>query len=317
MKRLFLALSAGLASCTYHSMESIKSTPAHKDSASIPADSSWTSTFDTHSLLVNHAFDSGRIVGAISDPSLDEVSGIAASYNTPGSLWVEEDSGNPNTISLLTSDGKLLGAVSLDRVTNRDWEDMSIAPGPTDGVHYIYLADIGDNDKKYDIKYIYRFPEPPATIGGSISIFDVMSFSFPDGIKNCEAMMIDPLTKDIYVISKESGKAVVYLASYPQPLNKNFVLTKIGSLPISKVTAADISPDGTEILIKNYVQVFYWKRNLNQTISFTLKQNPLLLPYQIEEQGESICFAKDASGFYTTSEMTSNAPPPIYFYKRN
>ncbi len=249
MKRLFLALSAGLASCTYHSMESIKSTPAHKDSASIPVDSSWTSMFDTHSLLVSHAFDSGNVGGAISDPSLDEVSGIAASYDTPGSLWVEEDSGNSNAISLLTSDGKLLGAASLDRVTNRDWEDMSIAPGPTDGVHYIYLADIGDNDKKYDIKYIYRFPEPPATIGGSISIFDVMSFSFPDGIKNCEAMMIDPLTKDIYVISKESGKAVVYLASYPQPLNKNFVLTKIGSLPISKVTAADISPDGTEILI--------------------------------------------------------------------
>jgi len=317
---LFFLSSILLASCSYDNIE-IASHHTAPDTTTTPADTSWVASFDTRLLSVNNGFDSASSIGPLGDPSLNEVSGIAASYGMPGALWVEEDSGNPSVISLLGSDGKYLGSMSLNKITDRDWEDMSSAPGPTDGLHYIYLADIGDNDKKYPTKYIYRFPEPPVSLGttpfqNSISTFDIISFSFPDGVKNAEAVMVDPSTKDIYVISKESDKAGVYIASYPQPIGKNFVLTKVGTLPFIKVTAADISPDGTEIVIKNYTQIYYWKRSLNQSISSVIRKAPLLLPYVPEPQGESFCFAADASGFYTTSEMTDSNMPPVYFYKR-
>jgi len=318
MKYSSLAILVTLSSCTYHNLE-IK---AHTTVPQTPNDTSWVSVFDPRTLTVRHAFDSGHIVGQIENQLLDEVSGIASSYTSPKSLWMEEDSGNPNVISLLSTDGKLLGDVSIEHIANRDWEDMSISNGPADGAHYIYLADIGDNDKTYETKYVYRFAEPTFSLNStpfhsSLGSFDIISFSFPDGIKNSEAIMIDPLTKDFYVISKESDNAVIYAARYPQPIHTNFILEKVGTLPISKVTAADISPDGTEILIKNYIQVFYWKRNPSQSISSTLHETPFTIPYQIEPKGESICFANDGSGFYTTSEKIDTPAPAIYFYKRN
>jgi hypothetical protein len=313
-----LLLLIAMARCTFHHLEVKPLTPIPQTAI----DTSWVSVFDPRTLKGSHVFDSGRVIGQIESQSLDEVSGMASSYATPKSFWMEEDSGNPNIISLLSTEGKLLGDISIEHVANRDWEDMSISSGPTDKVHYFYLADIGDNDKTYETKYVYRFVEPTVSSGSapfhnSLGSFDIISFYFPDGIKNSEAIMIDPLTKDFFVISKESDKAVIYAARYPQLITTRFILEKIGTLPISKVTAADISGDGTEILIKNYTQVFYWKRNAGQSISSTLHKTPFAIPYKIEQQGESICFASDGSGFYTASEKIDTSAVAIYFYKRN
>ena len=137
----------------------------------------------------------------------------------------------------------------------------------------------------------------------------------PDGIKNSEAVMIDPLTKDIFVVSKENV-AVVYQAKYPQDLTKVNTLKKIAVLPFTLVTAADISPDGKEILIKTYTQVFYWKKSGNESIAELLKKTPVSIPYLYETQGEAICFADDNSGFYTTTERAGTTQQFIYFYKR-
>jgi len=319
MKKISLVLLLiALSSCTYHNLEVKSLTPVPPT----VIDTSWVSVFDPRTLAVSHAFDSGHIVGQIENQLLDEVSGIASSYSSPKSLWMEEDSGNPNVISLLSGEGKFLGDVSIEHVANRDWEDMSISNGPIGGVHYIYLADIGDNNKTNETKYVYRFAESTFNLSStpfhnSLGSFDIISFSFPDGIKNSEAIMIDPLSKDFFVISKESDKAVIYAARYPQSITTSFTLEKVGTLPISKVTAADISQDGTEILIKNYTQVFYWKRSPGQSISSTLRQTPFAIPYQVEPKGESICFASDDVGFYTTSEKVDSNTPAIYYYKRN
>ena len=124
--------------------------------------------------------------------------------------------------------------------------------------------------------------------------------------------MIDPTTKDIYVVSKE-GQAVVYVARFPHETTKTFTITKVGALPISDVTAADISQDGKEILIKNYALILYWKKSENETITQLLQKTLQRAPHQPEQKGESICWAIDGSGYFTTSESSA---PPIYFYKR-
>ena len=124
--------------------------------------------------------------------------------------------------------------------------------------------------------------------------------------------MIDPATKDIYIVTKEN-QAVIYVARYPQDISKSFVMTKRGVLPISDVTSADISVDGKEIVIKNYALILYWKKSGNESITELLQKEPLRAPYQIEEKGAAICWAADGSGYYTTSELPAQ---PIYFYKR-
>ena len=51
----------------------------------------------------------------------------------------------------------------LNGYQNFDFEDISIGRGPVDGVEYLYVADIGNNDYDRPIITIYRFPEPDIT----------------------------------------------------------------------------------------------------------------------------------------------------------
>jgi len=123
------------------------------------------------------------------------------------------------------------------------------------------------------------------------------------------------LTKDIFVISKED-RATLYVARYPQSVTTTIRLTKVGELPIPTVTAADISQDGAEIILKNYQRIFYWKRTAGQSVEDIVKQTPVYLPYSPEPKGESVCWSNDGSGFFTTSEMIDDQPAVIYFHRR-
>ena len=63
-------------------------------------------------------------------------------------------------------------------------------------VPYLYLADIGDNDRKYEYKYIYRFAEPKS-VAGSILQFERMKFKLSDESRDSGAIIIDPLSTSI------------------------------------------------------------------------------------------------------------------------
>ena len=283
-----------------------------------PVDTTWSVFYYLTDLEKATSFEASVNLGSIQNTSLQEISGIAGSYLTKDAYWVEQDSGNPNAIYLFDKGGVQLGSAELTYQANRDWEDIATGPGPKSGVNYIYLAEIGDNKARYPTKYIYRFAEPSisaSTPNVKVTTVDIISFHFPDATKNAETVMVDPLTKDIYVISKEDA-ATLYVAKYPQDLAKEFALVKIGVLPISTVTAGDISPDGTEVLIKNYSTIYYWKKSGNETIGQLMKKKPILLPYSVEPQGEAICWGVDGSGYYTTSEIIDTTPASISFYKR-
>lgn len=111
----------------------------------------------------------------ITGGSIPEASGVADSKANPGYLWVEEDSGNPASIYLLGHDGKLGRTLALENAGNRDWEDMQLAAGPADGINYIYLADIGDNNLNNDEYLFYRFEEPSMSVD-KISAYNKILF---------------------------------------------------------------------------------------------------------------------------------------------
>jgi hypothetical protein len=291
-----------------------KSDPVAAPVIPVP-DDFFTVYYEITSLPISSAFTGPEKIGTVNGTDLIEISGIGASYSQPNSIWVEQDSGNGNLIYLIRTDGTRVGTFRLSSLQNRDWEDLSVAPGPTQGTHYLYLADIGDNKNASATKYIHRIPEPSAVdiaAHNEPGPIETMTFKYPDKITNAEAVMIDPSTKDVFVVSKE-GQATIYVARYPQDVKNIFTMVKVGVLPISDVTAADISPDGTEVLIKNYSMILYWKKSGNETISELLKKTPVRAPYQPEEKGESICWITDGSGYLTTSELGNQ---PIYFYRR-
>jgi len=265
-------------------------------------------------------FHTGFKTGTLNDPAIQEASGLAASYTSHDMFWTHNDHGNPNTIFLIDTLGKKRETCSITNATNRDWEDIKTGPGPTVGVKYIYLGEIGDNNDAYPYSAVYRFPEPRVALDSTanpvpVAGAEIIKFVYPDGPNNCETLLLDPLTKDLYVLSK-SGNANVYMAPYPQPLDSLFAMKKIAVLPFSTLTAGDISPDGSEIVIKNYDNVYYWKRGAGETVLHALLRPPVQIPYVVEAQGEGICFTTDASAFYTTSEVKNGIIPGVWKYKR-
>ena len=76
--------------------------------------------------------------------------------------------------------------------------------------------------------------------------------------------MIDPLTKDILILSKRESSVSLYRLSYPQSTTSVIIAEKVGNLTISpeipyrradQITSADISRDGQKVLIKTYYDV--------------------------------------------------------------
>ncbi|AQG80076.1 PE-PGRS family protein [Spirosoma montaniterrae] len=247
---------------------------------------------------------------------IDEASGMVDSRSQPGNLWIQQDSGSPAELVLLGHDGKVKGRSPVPNFGNRDWEELANGPGPRDGINYLYIGDIGDNNAQTPIVQIYRLPEP-ANLQTPITQVERINFRYPDGPRDAEAMFVEPQTKDIYIVSKREPKVRLYRLKYPQNVNEVTVAESLGELPMTFVTGAAISPDGREIILRTYTNIMYWKRDGNQSVADALQYGTSRqLPYRVEPQGEAVCFEKDNKGYFTISERASASSVNLFYYAR-
>lgn len=261
-------------------------------------------------------FDAQPMATPVTPGKVDEASGIADSKKNPGYLWVQQDSGNPEELLLLSYTGELKKKIKLKGVSNRDWEDIALAKGPQAGVNYIYLADIGNNNLSAQKFFIYRFPEPRDS-EDEVEAFEKITFIYPDGTHDAEALLVDNNTKDIYIITKRDSLSGIYKIDYPQALNVTNKATLIGHLPFNNVVSAAFSPDGNEVLIKTYSSIYYWRLNNGSSIREALYTTPVHVSYLPEPQGEAITFKNDNKGFFTLSERPQFIREvKLYFYLR-
>ncbi|MBL0741638.1 hypothetical protein [Chryseolinea lacunae] len=249
---------------------------------------------------------------------LVELSGLAASKKHPGLLWTHNDSGNDAEIYLVDQKLNIKLTCKLPGVTNRDWEDIAVGPGPDSTKTYVYVGEIGDNDAIYPLKHLYRFEEPDldsTTQTLTLASFDTITFKFPDAIKDSEALMINPKTRDIYVLSKRENPVIVYTLPYPQSTTDTLTAEKLVSLPITQIVSASLSASGTEMLMKNYETIYYWNVG-DKPLTEALATAPQQIEYDPEPQGEAITWAHDDAGFYTISEKNLGKSSYLYYYKR-
>ena len=271
-------------------------------------------------------FAKGIDRGGIDNSALVEASGLVASRKNTEALWTHNDSGGDPKVYLISNRGETLGTYVLAGVKSRDWEDIAIGPGPEENETYLYVGDIGDNNAQYPVKIIYRFIEPEvgdSAVVDTVRRVDTIRVVYPDGPRDAETLLVDPLTKDVYVISKRERRVNIYRSAFPQSTTQPDTLELLGQIPreqvgiLEQLVGGDISTDGTEVLLKSYVQVFYWRRaNGRVALVDLLQTEPQLLPYVPEPQGEAIGFAADGSGYYTLSEQQSGIEPRLYFYER-
>lgn len=244
-----------------------------------------------------------------------ESSGIADSKANPGYIWVQQDSGNPPDLILVKHDGTVLKSIHLANTTNRDWEDICLSTGPQAGKNYLYVGEIGDNNLIHSESIIYRLEEPASSVD-EVTQVDKITFQYPDGKHDAEAFVVDPTTKDIYIITKNDNPSKIFKLAYPYNTSNTNTAELVGSLTYNAVVSAALSPDGKGIAVKTYGGINYYSIKSGETILQALKKTPVNLPYQLEPQGEAITFAADNSGYYTLSEKSLSTIVNLNFYKR-
>lgn len=325
LKIVFALLFACMLGLNCRKPPEIKSDGNDSTLPGIPAaDTVKKGNYDLSQLNRTTAFSSIPIVNNLKRQDLFELSGLASSRTNAGLLYTHEDSGNYNEIYVSNAKGDDLGKIVLDGISNRDWEDLACGPGPESSKNYLYVGEIGDNDSAYPSVSVYRFPEPDLSSASPQMVVhiapDVLKFTYPEGAVNAESLLLDPLTKDLYIMTKQVAHSNLFVAKYPQSTISTTKLAHLASFPFDLLTSADISPDGSEILVRNTGQVWYWKRQPNETVLNAMLRKPMDSPYaRNEHQGEAICFAADGSGYFTISE-TKKFPgdiPALSFYKRN
>jgi hypothetical protein len=282
-------------------------------------------------------FLAGHEVGRVQSGLIGGASGLAASRKNPGVLWIHNDYG-PACVYAITPEGKHLGVYNFEGAKNRNWEDIAIGPGPQPNVDYIYAGEIGDNYSRCKSIKIYRVPEPkvdanqaPANV--TLTNVDTIELVYPDGPRDAETLIVDPLTKDIYIISKEQTSKV-YRAAYPQSSfaisdaksmkdgqatedrgnTGKTTLEQVAKLNWGMATGGDISPDGKEIIVRGYFGASLWVRPKNEPMWKAFEGSECPIPIIVEQQGEAICFDANGAGYYTTSEHRHQ---PIYYFPRD
>ena len=265
-------------------------------------------------------FGERQICGSVDNPAINEASGLVASERNAGYFWTHNDSGDGPRVFLVDDSAHCKATWYLQGINAYDWEDIGMME--RSGDDYLLIGDIGDNRgvRPYVQVHVIKEPDLPAAIptSDSLSIGEVRSFTlqYEDGPRDAESLFFDPIDERLYVISKRDLEVGVYATPLPEWPVDTLVLRKVCVLPHTFITAAAINSDGTEVLIKNLLNVFYWKRRPGETMGDMFSRPAIVQPYRPEPQGEAITFARDGSGYYTIGEAVLGMKSVLYFYQR-
>lgn len=272
-----------------------------------------------YSQVNKQPFKSQVELGVITDKKLNELSGMINAKQS-SYFWTHNDSGDGARIYLIDKKCALLCTYELEDITVKDCED--IARVVINGKSHLILADIGDNKATRRNIKLHIFPEPTYQHGDHLiyipkTAIRTVTLRYKNGPRDAEALFVDPVDRQLYVISKRDFQSTVYRAAIFNNVKKNFgILTPVQKMPFTFVTSAAISPLGNEIVVKNLTQIFYWSRVPRESIEQTLSKRPVQIPYQVEPQGEAISFGMQGEGFYTISERPFGLKSALNFFEK-
>jgi hypothetical protein len=262
-------------------------------------------------------------LATLAERAVRESSGVVASRRNPGLFWTHNDSGDGPFVYAFDREGRARGTWRVAGAQARDWEDIAAGPGPERGQTYLYVGDIGDNDRAREFVVIYRFPEPQVgadeTSAGAPAAretqpAEAIRVKYPDRAYNAEALLVHPLTGDLYIVTKGAESAGVYKLAAPYAAGEVHTLARVAVLRGPDffgvlVTGGDVSPDGTRVALCDYAQGYELTLPAGaKGFDDVWTQKPSAVPLGLRAQGEAIGYRLDGAAVLATSEKT---PTPL------
>ena len=134
---------------------------------------------------------------------------------------------------------------------------------------------------------------------------------YPDGARDAEALLIDPRTGTVVIVTKDfGGRSDVYVAGR-DGLRKRGRRLQLGIG--QAITAGDVSGDGRTIVLRSYDRAFVWTKRRSESIATALERAPCTAGADLieEGQGEALALTRDGRAFYTVPEGAGAPAAPI------
>ena len=170
---------------------------------------------------------------------------------------------------------------------------------------------------------MYRVPEPEEhrSPRSPLTGADTISLRYPDGPVDAESMFVDPRSGDLFIIDKEYTSAVgrVFrapkrslvdgadvtmkeVATFTLEPDESLLTTGVAKFPGTIITGADVSPDGSTVLVRTYRRVLAFTRRRGAPLATAFDRPSCDAPQIDERQGEAVGFAADGASYFTISE---------------
>ncbi len=245
---------------------------------------------------------------------LRESSGLGISRTHPGVIWTHNDSGDQPRLYAIDSNATLLATFDVEGAGARDWEAMELGPcpGPGDG-SCLYMADFGDNSFARESVTIYIIEEPdPAAGDGGVAALGAVSFFYPDGPHDAEALAMTA-NGGLIVVTKErrgapwlfqiSAADVASAVGHGEPLT----LAPGHRLPIElrswrdQTTGASLNWRGDVLAVRTYSEIYFFRWPVSDKPEQVAETCFL---GDLERQGEAIAFREDGQLMLTSETVT-------------
>jgi hypothetical protein len=241
-------------------------------------------------------------LGDIEHRDLKESSGLAASIKHPGVLWSMNDSGGDAELFAMTEGGAHLARLSVASRKPTDWESLDTFE--FDGETYIAIGDIGDNFGWRKDVSVLVVPEPITIADARLEPAWEITYTYPDGARDSEALAVDVEGRRILVLSKRDYPPSLYsvplmvtepavalkmgeLSHLPQPMQSDYDEEPKGAQYRYMPSGMDYDPITGRLLITTYKDAYiYDLANLRST--------PLWIPMPRIGQREAITWVGSA-----------------------
>lgn len=265
--------------------------------------------------------------GQLQNPSLTEVSGLAASRINPEVLFAINDSGNSATLYALSDSGMHLAQWPV-QARNRDWEDLATLR--RNDVDYLVIGDTGDNLQLRTKSTLYLIPEPSVNTvsGDTLKPAFTLNFTYEDGPRNVEAFA--SYQQSIYLMSKEPvssdgpSNSHVYELKVPDSIGDDvLVARRVADLPLGRMslegqlaaslagvdlnqpTALDIDANGTTAYILTYRHVLRVDRKPGQSWPDAFAESSSRIHAHNLGQAEALAVAPERAIFLTSENRSA------------